>query len=288
MTQGSCLCGAVRFEFDGPYSWFLHCHCSMCRKHHGTFHGSAVGVQTSKFRFVGGADAIVHFRSSPAFERPFCKYCGSKVPAITGEYAAIPAGTINEELSGPAPLRIFVAHKSPMEVITDDARQFDSYPPGYGIEVSPPSAETTEPGISGSCLCGAVAFEIDGTPEKIVQCHCSRCRRSRGTAHAVNTFVPEERVRIVRGAEKIKSFRPPDASRFETTFCERCGSPVPGKLALYKVYLIPVGFLDAPFKLHATTNIYVASKAKWFTLTNRSPQFDELPPRERIPELLLG
>jgi len=72
MTNGSCLCGAVTYEVAGPYQWMTHCHCSMCRKHHGSLYGTTVGVEKKNFRWLQGEDAIVHYRSSPAFERPFC------------------------------------------------------------------------------------------------------------------------------------------------------------------------------------------------------------------------
>ena len=36
MAEGRCLCGAVRYTVEGPYVRMLNCHCSMCRKHHGS------------------------------------------------------------------------------------------------------------------------------------------------------------------------------------------------------------------------------------------------------------
>jgi hypothetical protein len=289
MTQGSCLCGAVRFEFDGAYKWFLHCHCGMCRKHHGALHGSIIAVDPSQFRLLQGDDAIVHYRSSKAFERPFCRHCGSKVPDVSGAAVGIPPGTINDALSGSPPVHIFVAHKSPMETITDGLKQFDEYPPGHGFAASvPENVEASATGGRGSCLCGAVAYEISGAQEKIVQCHCSRCRRSRGTSHAANTFVPKEQLRFTRGADAIKTFRPPDASRFATAFCEHCGSAAPVLFDGLNRYLVPVGSLDTPFKIRSITNIYVGSKAQWYTMTGDFAAFDELPPREKISELLLG
>ncbi|WP_315752151.1 MULTISPECIES: hypothetical protein [unclassified Bradyrhizobium] len=36
--RGSCLCGRVGFEVDGPFDNFLNCHCSRCRK--GQRHGA--------------------------------------------------------------------------------------------------------------------------------------------------------------------------------------------------------------------------------------------------------
>ncbi|MGH8286041.1 MAG: GFA family protein, partial [Steroidobacteraceae bacterium] len=40
MIRGSCLCGGVRFEIDGPVGRASHCHCSMCRKAHGAAFGT--------------------------------------------------------------------------------------------------------------------------------------------------------------------------------------------------------------------------------------------------------
>ena len=45
-------------------------------------------------------------------------------------------------------------------------------------------------GIAGSCQCDAIGYEVQGKLTFLRNCHCSRCRRARGTAHATNTFVP--------------------------------------------------------------------------------------------------
>jgi hypothetical protein len=39
---------------------------------------------------------------------------------------------------------------------------------------------------TGSCLCGAIAWELAGVPERMQTCHCSRCRRARSAAHATS------------------------------------------------------------------------------------------------------
>ena len=36
--------------------------------------------------------------------------------------------------------------------------------------------------IRGSCLCGAVSYEITGSFKVIGHCHCSTCRKSHGAA----------------------------------------------------------------------------------------------------------
>jgi hypothetical protein len=40
----------------------------------------------------------------------------------------------------------------------------------------------------GSCLCGAVTFKVQGSFERFFLCHCSRCRKDTGSAHAANLF----------------------------------------------------------------------------------------------------
>ena len=52
MTEGGCLCGALRYEIDGPFVDMLHCHCSMCRKHHGTPFATWVAAPSSGFRWL--------------------------------------------------------------------------------------------------------------------------------------------------------------------------------------------------------------------------------------------
>ena len=45
--------------------------------------------------------------------------------------------------------------------------------------------------IAGSCLCGSVQFEIRPPFAAFRYCHCSRCQKASGSAHAANILVPE-------------------------------------------------------------------------------------------------
>lgn len=281
-SPGSCLCGAVRFEITGPNKWFTHCHCSMCRKHHGALYGTSIGIEQQNFKWLQGEADIVHYRSSPAFERPFCKHCGSVVPDTSGEVVVVPAGTVEGELDMQPRAHIFVASKSPMSEISDELKQFDAYPPGYGTVL--PTPERKGMGFQGSCLCDAVEFVIDAVPTRLVQCHCSRCRKSRGAAHGANTFVDQTSLRFTRGADHVREFKLPGGFMFATSFCDCCGSKLPTLFAPMKKYMVPVGALDTPFTVKSRVNIYVDSKAPWFAITDSYPQFAELPPRERFAE----
>lgn len=286
MTTGSCLCGAVRFEVAGPYKWMAHCHCSMCRKHHGTLHGTTLGVDKRNFRWLSGEADVVHYRSSPAFERPFCRHCGSTLPDTSGDAAIVPAGTLHEDPGIKPRAHIFVKWKSPMWDIEDGLPQFDEYPPGFEGAATVSRPEPSGDEITGSCLCGAVAYVVDETPTKIVHCHCTRCQRSRGTAHATNVFVRQDNLRWLRGADRLVTYKVPEAQLFTVTFCSQCGSLLPSLFAGIKRYNIPVGSLDRALPAKPRLHIYAQSRAPWHAITDALPQFAEMPPREQVKELM--
>src|SRR6202034_265236 len=57
------------------------------------------------------------------------------------------------------------------------------YPESLDYRSEGVMAEST---VKGSCLCGAVKYEVTGEPKRFYHCHCSRCRKVTGTGHASN------------------------------------------------------------------------------------------------------
>ncbi len=55
----------------------------------------------------------------------------------------------------------------------------------------------------GSCLCGAVTLALQGSIESIIHCHCSRCRKSTGSAYATNGFIEKSALIINSGEQQI-------------------------------------------------------------------------------------
>jgi hypothetical protein len=82
----------------------------------------------------------------------------------------------------------------------------------------------TTASIAGSCLCGEVRFELTREPVGAVHCHCSRCRKTSGTAFASNLFFRYDALRYTQGEDHLRSYKPPEAERFTHVFCNRCGS----------------------------------------------------------------
>ncbi|WP_084183219.1 GFA family protein, partial [Nevskia soli] len=79
---------------------------------------------------------------------------------------------------------------------------------------------------SGSCLCAAVRFEIDGDFERFYLCHCEYCRKDTGSAHAANLFTAKAALRWLSGQEKATQFTLP-STQHSRSFCSICGSALP-------------------------------------------------------------
>ena len=130
----------------------------------------------------------------------------------------------------------------------------------------------------GSCLCGGVAFEVTSGPLQVNHCHCSRCRKVRGTANATNMVVARDGVRFARGADLLTTYRAPDARFFAHAFCRVCGSSMPRLDEARNIAIVPMGSLDDDPGARPERHIFVDSKAAWDTITDGLPQFPAGPP----------
>ena len=289
MTAGRCLCGNVRFELEPAFLWLSHCHCSMCRKHHGALFGTTLGLKREAIRWTAGAEHIVHYQSSSRFRRPFCGTCGTSLPDTSGATVACPAGLVPELANKPqAHVHIMVGSKASMHEITDGLPQFAEFPPGYGTPVANANPPPQDGKVHGGCLCGAVGFVIDSLPDRMVNCHCSRCRLSRAAMYATNNFVPADSLHWSGDTGQIRSYRVPDAAAFVTSFCAHCGSLLPAKFERLDRYLVPVGSLDTATRGKPRVHIFTESKLAWWDITDALPQFAAMPPRERLGEIFFG
>jgi hypothetical protein len=277
--HGRCLCSEVAWEGEGPGELVHHCHCGMCRKASGSAFATVGGYPAATFRFVGGEDAIRRYESSPGVQRPFCGRCGSSVPGPAFQGTVfVPFGNVDGDPGGRPVAHIFVASKAPWyEIPPDDLPRFDAYPPGYAepqLFPSPPRG-ASDGRVGGSCLCGAVAYDFEPPIDGWYSCHCSRCRRARGGAHASNAFLDVRRFRWLRGEEQVATFALPEAERFAQSFCRTCGGKAPRVNVAAGYVAIPAGTLDDDPGRRPDRHIFVASKAPWFEIADDLPQSPE-------------
>lgn len=126
----------------------------------------------------------------------------------------------------------------------------------------------------GSCLCGGARYELDAEIEQFIFCHCSQCRKASGTAFASNAPVPEDRFKLISGADLLTAYESsPGKWR---VFCRVCGSPVYSKTVKKPgVVRIRLGTLDTPVQGKAAGHFWVSSKANWYEIQDDVPRFSE-------------
>jgi hypothetical protein len=97
----------------------------------------------------------------------------------------------------------------------------------------------------GSCLCGAIQYEIRGELGPIVLCHCSRCRKASGSAFGSVSPVKIADFHVTAGSDSLSEFAAPTGlKRF---FCKRCGSPIFGRRDdVPDLIRLRIGTLDTP------------------------------------------
>lgn len=117
--------------------------------------------------------------------------------------------------------------------------------------------------LKGSCLCGAVKYEVSGEPKRFYHCHCSRCRKATGTGHASNIFFQPGSLKWITGEEHVRAFKVPEAKRFTNSFCTNCGSRLPRQAAGTDLVMIPAGSLDDGVPITPQARIFAGSRATW-------------------------
>lgn len=116
----------------------------------------------------------------------------------------------------------------------------------------------------GSCLCGEIAFEVEGPFERFLNCHCSRCRKATGTAHSCEVIVKAQALRWLRGEASVMRFDLPNARSFATAFCKICGSPMPHLTRSGREAIILAGAFDEKLDAAPDRHVHWTSRADWY------------------------
>jgi len=131
--------------------------------------------------------------------------------------------------------------------------------------------------LRGSCLCREVKYEITGSFAKFAHCHCARCRKSTGAAHASNIYLEPAQLAWVAGENEVARFDLTSAKSFAKWFCRRCGSPVPRLSRSGRTVVVPAGSLeDEPVEL-PKARIFFGSTAAWACTGDDLPRHDRYP-----------
>lgn len=132
--------------------------------------------------------------------------------------------------------------------------------------------ESTTFTCHGSCLCGAVKFEVDMEIAAASHCHCSMCRKWHGAAFATYATAPADRFSITQGADMLRSYE--SSPGITRSFCGRCGSSLLWQRDAKNIDFA-LGALDTPVNAPRQWHIFVSSKAPWWNITDGLPQHQQ-------------
>ncbi|MEM7439579.1 MAG: GFA family protein [Pseudomonadota bacterium] len=127
----------------------------------------------------------------------------------------------------------------------------------------------------GSCLCGAVTYNVSDMPTETVACHCQMCRKqSGGVALAIR--VEADAIAFV-DTEHIKIFA--SSAWAERGFCDICGSTLFFRVSAESpekgVYYMSYGTVDDPGGITLTSEIFVDHKPDGYSFSGSLHQMTE-------------
>jgi hypothetical protein len=128
----------------------------------------------------------------------------------------------------------------------------------------------------GSCLCGGVKYELLGDFQSFFLCHCSRCQKDTGSAHAANLFAKASTLTWLQGESDVQNYQHPN-SMHAKSFCQKCGSALPTIAESINSIVVPAGSLDSLISIEPTAQIFVSSCANWSRNLGNVPNYEELP-----------
>ena len=130
--------------------------------------------------------------------------------------------------------------------------------------------------LKGSCLCGAIEYEIDRLDTPIGHCHCRTCRKAHAAAFASTARVKREHFRWLRGVEKLKAFASsPGKLRH---FCSLCGSHLMAEWPAQSHVILRVATLDDDPGSRPVIHIWRSHDVPWLQDGAAVPSYPEWPP----------
>jgi hypothetical protein len=126
--------------------------------------------------------------------------------------------------------------------------------------------------LAGKCFCGAVHYAVPDEFRYAMNCHCSNCRRTTGSAFKPFAGIEREKFTVTEGADGLLIYGGDTA---HDAHCGRCGSLLYSVVRAGAWVHVTMGtLLDGP-TIRPQRHIFVGSKAPWFAITDDLPQHHE-------------
>lgn len=121
---------------------------------------------------------------------------------------------------------------------------------------------------TGSCLCGAVTFEVRGDIPGPDACHCTMCRKFSGHYWSA-ADIPREQVTI-HGGDNVTWYQ--SSHKVRRGFCSTCGSSMFFDPPHKDWIALSMGAFDTPTETTLAVHIFVDDKGDYYEIADGLPQ----------------
>jgi len=129
--------------------------------------------------------------------------------------------------------------------------------------------------INGACYCGKVRYKIEGKLHDVASCHCSMCRKMFSSQASVYALFDSSVFSWQMGENILTNYEAGEDTGI--VFCSKCGSTLGGS---YKGEFswVALGCIEGDPEVEIGKHVFVGSKAKWETIAEGIPQYEDWPP----------
>jgi hypothetical protein len=137
--------------------------------------------------------------------------------------------------------------------------------------------------VAGGCQCGAVRYELSGSPLAVYNCHCKDCQRFSGGTHTMSMVTPRALLRLTRGTLRPQE-KVAQSGRIAVMMrCADCGALIWNEpLSAPELRILKPGTLDDMSWAVPVGNIWIASRVPFAEIDETLINFEGQPPSREV------
>ncbi len=126
---------------------------------------------------------------------------------------------------------------------------------------------------TGRCMCGAVRFQIQGKPSRVLHCHCKSCRIHTGAALATLAVLKADQVTFSGKPRRIYESTP----GVKRSFCGNCGTSLTWETSFGDegaICAIHISTFEEPDNFPPTAHSFYPERIPWFEVADHLPRYE--------------
>jgi hypothetical protein len=123
--------------------------------------------------------------------------------------------------------------------------------------------------LAGECFCGAVRYAVADAFAYALNCHCSNCRRTTGSAFKPFAGIERDKFSVTEGDNDLMTY---GEETGHDAHCRRCGSLLYSVVRNGAFVHVAMGTLVDDPSIRPSAHIFVGSKAPWYVIADGLPQ----------------